>query len=730
MPIVNPIVPLASFPYNTGTFPNVVPFTMREGYGQMELLEDMRNYLVYKIIPFINENTNKLGEEWVAERIALITGWEQLSSALIQEVNEAVAEIGTSVADAQAAQAAAEAAAALAEQFASDAEEIQDGAVNTIVNDGGSQLRGTLDGLYAAKAAFEIVADTLATGRLSATAIDDRFTLKADKAHVDAAINAIPQQQMERTLTVNVRDYDAVSEDVNGGEGATAEIQAAIDAVALLGGGDVVIDGDYWIKAHDPSAPAGNFLGDYGGIALKDGVHIRMSENGILRALPTSESRYVVVRSYNKSNTGIHGGRIVGDLSIHTGTTGEWGYGVAVTGSDNFVMEDVHVSNVWGDGVNLQRYVPTPGTIIPVRNARFTRITSANNRRQGMSIECAEDVIVEYSTFSDTGQVSGTAPMAGIDIEPVDSTTPVTRVTIRYCNFINNKGWGTAVLMNGTNNVTIQNCLYQNNQSNAQVDIITTGKNVHVIDCVFEGSVAQCIRNQGGQFRNFMGNTFDAPVWLAQNAAENVARDITIDRNKFLVNRSSALNGLVQVNEHSKFVKITNNWFENLNARGHGVWIRTLGGGAIQNLSDVVVDSNTFVNMSYALIAGAVERFEFTRNIVDASANAAINIRPLKSVISQNTITGSNLVTGSSAIFFQTGGVEVMMEGNRIRREPIATVAETRRGSAAIQFAYVAFTEAIIRNLQVKDLTRYSEPPTVHTDSYAETVPGSWYNWV
>lgn len=187
MVIENPLMPPR---LGVGTIPNVVPFTMRENFAQMGLVEGMRHWIVTDLIPFVNGNIDKLSTEWVAQVNSLIDQFETITTGLVSDVNEAVEEIGTSVTDAQVAQAAAEAARDLAEQFASQAQEVQDASVTVILNDEDSQLRSALQGLFAPLAGYTTLYDTVTSGRLSGATLDTRFDGKADKTSVDAKNDA------------------------------------------------------------------------------------------------------------------------------------------------------------------------------------------------------------------------------------------------------------------------------------------------------------------------------------------------------------------------------------------------------------------------------------------------------------------------------------------------------------------------------------------------------------
>jgi hypothetical protein len=59
-----------------------------------------------------------------------------------------------------------------------------------------------------------------------------------------------------------------------------------------------------------------------------------------------------------------------------------------------------------------------------------------------MSIVGITDMLVERSVFSNTGQGAGTPPMAGIDIEPDDTSDATVNLTLRDCVSRNNIGGG------------------------------------------------------------------------------------------------------------------------------------------------------------------------------------------------------------------------------------------------------------------------------------------------
>src|SRR5262249_8762952 len=124
------------------------------------------------------------------------------------------------------------------------------------------------------------------------------------------------------------------------------------------------------------------------------------------------------------------GGTLEGERYEHKGKSGEGGMGLRILrGSKNIVVSGVTAKDMWGDGF----YVKTAS------NVTFCGVTAAGNRRQGLSIIDADNVLVTNSVFRDT---HGTRPSAGIDMEPDHSDQAVRGARILNSQFIDNQGAG------------------------------------------------------------------------------------------------------------------------------------------------------------------------------------------------------------------------------------------------------------------------------------------------
>ena len=253
------------------------------------------------------------------------------------------------------------------------------------------------------------------------------------------------------SLVINVIDKGATG---NGSTNDTAAIQAAVDQVAGTGGTVFVPDGTYMIDAITH-------------VNLKSNMTLSMSSKAVLKAIPNNQENYRIVSIRGASNVNVIGGTLQGERNEHIGTTGEWGFGIEVIGSNTVVIEGVTSRDNWGDGFYA-------GGLQGTHNTTFCSVIADNNRRQGLSIVAGDVIVVKNSVFKNT---NGTYPYAGIDIEP-DGSGTVNNVKITNSEFFNNHGNGirlTGQPASTISNVTVdKNTIYNNgtiNQIEGGIDI-------------------------------------------------------------------------------------------------------------------------------------------------------------------------------------------------------------------------------------------------------------------
>ena len=212
---------------------------------------------------------------------------------------------------------------------------------------------------------------------------------------------------------------------------------------------------------------------------------LRLKNNAILKMNTTlyvcgnSLPHYAAIVTAN--NNKILGGSIVGDVEHHeliSGSTSEWGFGIYVNKSENVSIRNTRISRCTGDGIYIGGgNMSAVGEYTDAsKNIIIKGVVSDNNRRQGISITCADGVYVEDSVFSNTGNIGYTGPGCGLDIEP-NVGQSVRNVTLRKCQFLNNKGESDLTICNyyieGTR-CSVERIQLENCRVTGQV-LITTG---------------------------------------------------------------------------------------------------------------------------------------------------------------------------------------------------------------------------------------------------------------
>lgn len=140
-----------------------------------------------------------------------------------------------------------------------------------------------------------------------------------------------------------------------------------------------------------------------------------------IRQLSTDSPKFGFVLLQKCDNVTIDGGEFVGDVQSHIGSDGEWGHGIKVAGATNVVLKNLVSREFWGDGIDLieANYVSSiDAGVGPCDGVTIDNVKCLYNRRQGMSIEAAKNVVVKNSEFAYTGKYKMTAPGCGVDIEP------------------------------------------------------------------------------------------------------------------------------------------------------------------------------------------------------------------------------------------------------------------------------------------------------------------------
>ena len=151
---------------------------------------------------------------------------------------------------------------------------------------------------------------------------------------------------------------------------------------------------------------------------------------------------YSVIKIGSASNVKIFGGSITGDVGNHSyrkGTSSEWGFGISMGGACNVLICGVSISRCTGDGIYIGG---GKGCYIgdytnASKNITLKNVLTDGNRRQGISITCADGVTMKNCSMTNTGKFELTSPGCGLDIEPNEGQS-IRSVSVSGCEFLNN----------------------------------------------------------------------------------------------------------------------------------------------------------------------------------------------------------------------------------------------------------------------------------------------------
>jgi polygalacturonase len=265
-----------------------------------------------------------------------------------------------------------------------------------------------IDGVYQNKAGYSIAGTTLtfteAPPLNSAIEVQIfRSLLTGTTPATNVSYNQGGTGAVDRTAqvklqeSVSVKDFGAVGDGV---ADDTVNIQAAIDAVNSVGGGIVNVPvGTYMVNA-----------ATY--VNMKANVTLFIARGAELKAITNNLAVYSVVRATNVNNWSIVGnGKITGERTTHTGSTGEGGEGITVFGCENFIIDGLTIQDGWGDGI----YIGGNSTVNQSRAFTIQNCYLNNNRRNNISVTAGKDFSIINNRITNA---NGTAPEAGIDLEP------------------------------------------------------------------------------------------------------------------------------------------------------------------------------------------------------------------------------------------------------------------------------------------------------------------------
>lgn len=383
------------------------------------------------------------------------------------------------------------------------------------------------------------------------------------------------QEELENGLFATlIIDNDSVNVHQFGakGDGTTDDSNAINLALSSKAYNISFKKGDtYMVRGYETGQPEGSTTGLTGttGLIIPSNKNVDLNESTI-KCITNSRQNYNVFTIAEKENIILKNGTIIGDRATHTGSSGEWGYGVSLRSSSNITLDNLKISECWGDGINLNNN----GTASVLnKNITINNCICDSNRRQGMSVENGDIINVYNSQFNNTGNNSlYTLPGDGVDVEP-SSLNNVSNVIFDNCLFKNNRGAG--LVLDGVNVqlVKINNCrIIDNNQTDTSSSLaIINASDIEVIKC--NGSIN--------------GDNFSVPVKARGN--------VIFKENKF----KNLYMSFDCPNMNNSIIRIEDNYFNRDIDLPWNFCLQTIGSNSgVNNNNTIIVKNNTFITNS------------------------------------------------------------------------------------------------------------------------------------
>lgn len=169
------------------------------------------------------------------------------------------------------------------------------------------------------------------------------------------------------------------------------------------------------------------------GIFVQSNSQIYFQKSSSLILKPTADVRYQIISLHGVENVKIYNPKLIGDRDKHLDSKGEWGFGIDIRGSRNLEIYNINISDCWGDGIvvvkTLRNIRPgiTKQNLFATENIKIIGGIINNVRRNGVTIAGGKNVLLKNLLITN---INGTNPMAGIDIEPDDSSNDLANINI------------------------------------------------------------------------------------------------------------------------------------------------------------------------------------------------------------------------------------------------------------------------------------------------------------
>ncbi len=142
----------------------------------------------------------------------------------------------------------------------------------------------------------------------------------------------------------------------------------------------------------------------------------------------------VMFNFYNGSNLEIIGYGATLQMNKNEYNNGEWRHAMKLDGCTNVTVKGFDIKDSGGDGININS-----GGNGFSKDITIEDVVCSNNRRMGLTVTSGQNIWVRNSEFRNS---KGTAPEAGVDLEPNKASDRLVNINFINCKFIGNDAAG------------------------------------------------------------------------------------------------------------------------------------------------------------------------------------------------------------------------------------------------------------------------------------------------
>ena len=164
---------------------------------------------------------------------------------------------------------------------------------------------------------------------------------------------------------------------------------------------------------------------DSTGLTLRSNSQIRFAPGASIKLLAHNTDSYQMMRVWDVSNVSIESPYLDGSKELNAASSGEWGMGISIAGGSNVSITSPTTINCWGDGIYIADSYTVPG--VTSNNVTISNHLADGCRRQGATITSGDTITFNHPVWQN---IAGTAPQAGLDIEPDDNTAVLRAIRI------------------------------------------------------------------------------------------------------------------------------------------------------------------------------------------------------------------------------------------------------------------------------------------------------------